>query len=159
MSTAAATLSPQNTKQIVRALNRCVEVCTDAEKGFRSAAANVRTPELKGLLLKYAQQRSSFVVALQGAIGKLGGFAEDHGTLRGSLRRGWLSYRRLFEGKKDRVTLDACVHGEEASLRTYEAEDRRVFLTVPDDVRALVQQQYVAMTSARADLRDRLALH
>lgn len=145
-----------NTKELVRALNRCIECCTDGEKGYGVAAADVRAPELKALLEKYEHQRAGFVLALQAAVRQLGAFPENEGSFGGALHRGWMNYRRLVEGRNDRTILEGCVEGEQAAVRAYEAADRAVFGTVPNDLRALVQDQYAAIQAALADLRARL---
>lgn len=157
MFTATTTQDSENSKEIVRALNGCIETCTNGEKGYGAAAADVRAPELKALFRKYAQQRADFVLALQAAIRKLGGFPENEGTFRGALHRGWMSYRRLVEGRNDHAILESCAFGEQAALHAYEAADRAVVHAVPEELRVLVQEQYADIQSAHADLRSRLA--
>jgi uncharacterized protein (TIGR02284 family) len=149
-------LDSEISKELVRALNRCIETCTDGEKGYGVAAADVRAPELKALFHTYAKQRGDFVVALQEAIRTLGGFPENEGTLRGALHRSWMTCRGLVTGRKDRDILEGCAFGERAALDAYEAADRAVVHAVPDDLRALVREQYADILDAHADLRDRL---
>jgi uncharacterized protein (TIGR02284 family) len=147
----------ESTREIVRALNRCIETCTDGEKGYGTAAADVRDPELKALYLERARQRSEFVLALQDAVLKLGATPENEGTFRGPLHRGWMSYRRAIEGHDDHATMQGCAYGERAALRAYEAADSVVLHAVPPEIRALIQKQFAAIREAHADLRARLA--
>jgi len=156
MSDPTSTQTPENTVEIVRALNGCIETCTDGEKGYGAAAADVRAADLKHLCLESAKQRGAFVLELQAAIRKLGSFPENEGTFSGAVRRDWMTYRRLVEGPDDRVVLEGCADGEKASMRAYEAADRAVLHPAPDEIRALVQHQYAAILSAHSDIRARL---
>lgn len=142
-----------SSKELIRALNRCIETCMDGEKGYALAAADVRAPELKSLLHKYSEQRGNFVLALQAAIRKLGGYPENEGTFGGPIHRGWMSLRRIIEGRSDRVILQDCIQGEEAAIRAFEAVDRSVIHAVPEDLRALLQEQYADIHVALARLR------
>jgi uncharacterized protein (TIGR02284 family) len=146
----------ENTTEIVRALNGCIETCMDAEKGYGAAAADVRAPDLKHLCQQSANQRGAFVLELQAAIRKLGAFPENEGTFSGAVRRDWMTYRRLVEGPDDRVVLEGCADGEKASIRAYEAADRAALHPAPEEIRQLVRHQYAAILSAHGDLRSRL---
>ena len=157
MSTTTQEHESENTKELVRALNKCIETCTDAEKGYGAAAADVRAPDLKSAFLDYAQQRGAFVLALQRAIQKLGASPENEGTLRGSLHRGWMTARRIVEGRNDHAIVESCVFGEQTTLHAYEAADRAVHHPVPEEIRVLVREQYAAIQRAHADLQARLA--
>jgi uncharacterized protein (TIGR02284 family) len=153
MTTQTQTRERESSKELIFALNRCIETCMDGEKGYALAAADVRAPELKSLLHKYSEQRGNFVLALQDAIRKLGGFPENEGSFGGPIHRGWMSLRRMIEGRDDRVILQDCIMGEEAAIRAYEAVDRSVTHVVPEELRALLQDQYAEIHVALARLR------
>ncbi len=147
------------TRDVVRALNSCIEACTDGERGYAAAAADVRAPELRELFLAKAKQRSDFVVALQKAIAKLGSYSENQGSVAGALHRGWLNARIAVEGRSDAIVLEEWVRGEENALLAYERAFREVPLpTLPDDVQALLREQLNAiresLTTARARHAD-----
>jgi uncharacterized protein (TIGR02284 family) len=145
----------EETRPIVTALNRLVETCTDAEKGYANAAANVRDPALKTLFLRRAQQRMDFVVELQRTIASLGATPENEGTLRGTLHRGATEARLALEGRSDRIVLEECARGERNAREVYE----KALAAVGDEphLRALVMHQLGFVNEALTDLERRVA--
>jgi uncharacterized protein (TIGR02284 family) len=144
-------------QKTIRALNRCVEACTDGEKGYGMAAADVRDPTLKSVFRSYEQQRADFVAALQKEIDGLGASHENQGTARGTLHRGWTGTRLAIEGRKDDVIVDECMRGEKFCLRTYDAIFRANEKALPDQVRSLLMHQRESIASALEDMKNRLA--
>jgi uncharacterized protein (TIGR02284 family) len=144
-------------QKTIRALNRCVEACTDGEKGYAMAAADVRDPTLKSIFRSYELQRADFVSALQKEIDGLGASHENQGTARGTLHRGWTGTRLAIEGRKDDVIIDECMRGERSCLRTYDAIFRSSDAALPDQVRSLLLHQRESIASALDDMKNRLA--
>lgn len=139
-TTARPDLAP--TRDVVRALNTCIEVCTDGERGYAAAAADVRDPDLRELFLAKSKQRAEFVMALQAAIAKLGSFSENQGTLAGAVHRGWLNVRLAVEGKKEKIVVEEWVQGEDAALTAYaKAFESLPLDTLPGDVKELIRVQ------------------
>lgn len=134
------------TRDVVRALNTCIEVCTDGERGYAAAAADVRDPDLRELFLAKSKQRAEFVMALQAAIAKLGAYSENQGSLAGAVHRGWLNLRLTVEGRKEKVVVEEWVQGEDAALEAY----AKAFAalppdTLPEDVKELIRVQLHAL--------------
>ncbi len=146
-------------KHIVFVLNKCIEICMDGEKGYAAAGADVRNPSLKALLQQKSKERSDFVVALQSAIQKLGAFAENEGTAKGTAHRGWMDVRLALEGRNDRVIVEEWARGEEAALKAYQKAMVRAPLdTLPNDLRTLVQGQYAAIQAGLDEARRQLTM-
>jgi uncharacterized protein (TIGR02284 family) len=145
-----------STSEVVVVLNSCIEVCTDGQKGFAAAAANVRDPALKFLLQLYSDERAEFVLALQRAVLDLGAFPENEGTIRGVLHRGWVDAQLTLVGRSDHSVLKECVRGESAALSVYEsALSHGRAGSLPRRVRVLVQRQFLAVRDAHAELQRR----
>ena len=160
MSTTTTTTRPTETKNILQALNACIETCTDGEKGYATAAADVRAPALKALFQEKSRERAVFVLDLQRAIEKLGGFAENQGTAKGTIHRGLLGVRLAMEGRTDDVVIEECLRGERAAADAY----RRAFKTVPidtlpHDIRKIVQTQLTTLTGNVDAVGRLLATH
>lgn len=153
------------TSNIVRMLNTCIEVCIDGEKGYAIAAANIRDETLKALFHKYGEQREDFVQALQRAVESLNGYAENEGSVKGTLHRGLSGARVALEGPTDEVILGECERGELGALAAYDrAFAKTSFDTMPADVRSLLVDQRAAIKAAydditREDIRRRLSHH
>lgn len=140
----------------IRAVNRCIEVCIDGEKGYALAAADTHDPRLKALLHHYATQRSEFAQSLQGALGQLGFYAEAESTGRGFLHRTWMEAREALRGHDDASLLSACERGERAAIDAYD----QVFRTfppghLPPNIRSVLLDQRAAIQSAREDIAGR----
>lgn len=155
--TPPAATSDATNGALIHALNACLETCFDGQKGYGAAAADIRDAGLKGVCEQSAHQRGTFVVALQGAIQSLGGAPENEGTFQGPMHRTWMSLRRFVQVHDDRIVLEGCAEGEQASIRIYEAADRAVLHPAPVEIRAMIQEQYAAIQRAYADLRARLS--
>lgn len=140
-------------RDIVFALNMCIETCTDAERGYAAASADVRNIELKRLFHDRSRQRTEFAIALQAMIASLGAVPENQGTLKGAAHRAWIEVRRALDGKNDNLIIEECMRGEAASLDAYKQAIKRAPLDdLPRSVRDLVSSQQKAIESAREDL-------
>ncbi len=140
-------------RDIVFALNQCIETCTDAERGYATASADVRNIELKRLFHDRSRQRTEFAIALQAMIASLGASPENQGTLKGAAHRAWIEVRRALDGKNDNLIVEECLRGEAASLDTYKQALKRAPLEdMPRSARDLVSSQVKAIESSRDDL-------
>lgn len=147
-------------KEIVFALNTCIETCTDGEKGYAMAAADVRSPTLKELFLSRSLERADFVSALQQATRDLHAVPENQGSPRGALHRGWVGLRKVLEGQSDLLVVEEVTRGEEAALNAYqEAMCHALSGKLPSAVQELLQTQSAAISSAIADLRSHAVQH
>jgi uncharacterized protein (TIGR02284 family) len=145
-------------RELVYLLNKCIEICTDGEKGYAAAAADVRDPALKSLFQQKSLERADFVQALQAAISKLGAFPENEGTAKGTAHRGWIDVRLALEGHKDRVIVEEWGRGEEGALNAYDkALSRTTLGALPAEIRSMIQAQYAAIHGGVEEARRRLA--
>ncbi len=139
--------------EIVYALNACIETCTDGERGYAAASADVRDTELKRLFHDRSRQRTEFAIALQSVITAIGAFPENQGTVKGAAHRAWIEVRRAVD-RGDRMILEECIRGEKSALEAYQRALQRAPLTdMPPDARELVKAQYVAIENSLADLQ------
>lgn len=143
---------------VVYALNRCIEAGLDAQKGYATAAADVRDEELKTTLQLRSDERAGFVVALQHAVREMGGWAENHGSLEGTLHRVWIETRIAVEGPSDASVLVECERGERRCLAAYDT-----LLAVagyngrlPYSLRALIAKQHRTVRACLEDIGARL---
>jgi uncharacterized protein (TIGR02284 family) len=155
-----STSPPSSTTRdaVVSALNRCIEASLDAQKGYATAAADVRDDDLKTILQLRSDERAEFVVALQHAVRELGGWAENHGTLEGTLHRVWIETRLAVEGRSDATVLLECERGERMCLAAFDT-----LLGVagyngrlPYSLRAMIAKQHGVVRASLADLEARL---
>ena len=145
-------------KLLVAALNRCIEVCIDAERAYAIAAATARDASLKTFLRAQCNERADFVQRLQHAVSELGAFPENEGTTKGALRRRFMDIERGLEPWHDdrRVLADA-LREERASRDAYErALPAARADEMPIDVRIMLREQRASMELASDELARRL---
>jgi uncharacterized protein (TIGR02284 family) len=144
---------------VVSALNRCIEACIDAQRAYGIAAATARDPGLKAYFQQRAAERERFAVELQRAVGELGAFPENQGSLRGAARRHLMDLARDLEpSHDDRRVLANLLHEERAALDAYDAAlpESRVDLMSPD-LRVTLREHRGAMELAHDQLAQRIA--
>jgi len=142
---------------IVFALNECIETCTDAERGYAAASADVRGIELKRLFHDRSRQRTEFAIALQAMIVSLGSTPENQGTFKGAAHRVWIEVRRALDDHNDDMIVEECLRGERASLETFKRAFQRAPLEdMPRPVRDLMRSQLQAIEHSLADLERML---
>lgn len=149
---------PTDLKEVVFALNTCIEACTDGEKGYALAAADVRSPTLKELFLARSLERADFVTALQKAARDLDAVPENQGSPGGTLHRGWVGLRKILEGPNDQLILEEIVRGEEAARIAYqEALCHATSGKLSPTIASLLKAQNDAIAEAISDLRKQHA--
>jgi uncharacterized protein (TIGR02284 family) len=144
-------------RHVIWALNSCIEIDVDAEKGFALAAADVRDPALKKVLLARSGERADFVLELQAAIQNMGAQPENEGSVLGAAHRGWSAIRRALDGRSDLAVLEECLNGEVLGIEAYDAAINRVPLEgLSPVVHDVIQRHFRAIRASIADLNARL---
>ncbi len=138
-------------EEVISTLNELIETCRDGQEGFRAAAGGVGGAELKRLFHEYSQQRAGFVGELQGEVRRLGGEAEDSGSVAASLHRGWIGIKAAVTGRDDRSILAECERGEDSAVSTYRAA---LDADLPANVRAVVERQFGEVKQAHDRIRS-----
>ena len=105
---------------MIQELNQLTETCKDGELGYRTAAENVHNSELASVFSEYSKQRGRFVAALQREVERLGGTADESGTLGASVFRGWIHLKAALTGGDGGAIVAACESGEEVAVGAYE---------------------------------------
>lgn len=152
----AFTMDPPS-KEIIAVLNRLIEINTDAEKGYATAAADARNPELKDAFADRSRECSYRVIALQDAVQRYNVLPENQGTAKGALHRGWMETRRIVEGPNDGIVLEECARGEAAAVKAYQSVPPALSKLMPPDVVMLLADQALGFRNAYEDTLRRLA--
>lgn len=104
-------------------LERLLLICNDGIEGYRKAAEEVHSAELKELFLKNSSEREQMAAELKKHIKELGGDADNkQGDSAGKLHRNWMAIKAAFTSKHkdDQAILESCRTGEEAALEAYD---------------------------------------
>ena len=140
-------------------LNDLIETLKDGQQGFREAAEDVTSSDLKTLFSEYSLQRSKFAGELQALAQSLG----DHdptttGSVSGAVHRGWINLKAALTSKDEHAVLAECERGEDSAVAQYkEALEEK---ELPGNVLQTLREQYIEVQAAHdrvRNLRDSLA--
>jgi uncharacterized protein (TIGR02284 family) len=135
----------------VSVLNNLIETSKDGERGFRKAAEDTTSADLKTLFSSRADDCATGAAQLQAEVQKLGGKPESHGSVGGALHRGWVDVKSAVAGRKDLAILEECEKGEDVAKKHYrEALDK----DLPADIRTVVERQYQGVVQNHDKIRD-----
>ena len=127
-------------------LNHLIETCRDAERGLRVAAEQVKSAELRRLLLRLAEQRRSFADELLPHAQRLGGGSAADGTAAAAVHRAWIQIKARLAHDPDHAVLEEAARGERYAVHAY---DDAVTDWIPPDARELVEGQDLGVRAAR----------
>ena len=139
------------TNEIYSTLNDLIQTCKDGEEGFRAAAKGVQNSELRTLFQEHAQQRAKFSSELQPIVSRLGGRAEDSGSVGGALHRGWMNIKSAVTGKDEGAIIAEAERGEDVAVDTYR---KAMAKDLPGDIRDIVERQYKQILEAHNRIRS-----
>lgn len=139
------------TSTTIDTLNDLIENCKDGEYGFRTSAENVRSNDLKQLFMRRSEECGQAARDLQTQVAKLGGDAEDTGTVAGAAHRGWVAVKGKLAGYTDLAILEETERGEDVALERYRSALEEELLP---DVRALVERQLEGVKRNHSQIRN-----
>ena len=135
-------------------LNDLIETLKDGQEGFRAAAAEVESTELKTLFSEYSLQRSKFAGELQALAHSLGEKEPaTTGSMSAKLHRGWMDLKSVLTSKDEHAILAECERGEDAAVAQYETALEEENL--PNDVQETLVAQFNEVQAAHDRIRDR----
>ncbi len=140
-------------------LNDLIETLKDGQNGFKRAAEDVKSSDLKTLFSDYSLQRSKFAGELQSVARSLGeNEPETTGSVSARLHRGWIDLKSAVTDRDDHAILAECERGEDFAVAAYRkaTEDGEL----PANVLATLSTQFADIQAAHdrvRDLRDSLA--
>ncbi|MEO5788919.1 MAG: ferritin-like domain-containing protein [Gelidibacter sp.] len=120
MKTTIEKAKEQAHKDTVNVLQGILEKNYDAEKGYKKAMQDAKTPALKNFLQKQAVQRSHFATAIDKELRDLDETPIESGSLTGTLHRAWIEIKSSVAGNDDAAVLEEVIRGEKASVDEYQ---------------------------------------
>jgi uncharacterized protein (TIGR02284 family) len=120
MKTSLEKAKEQTHKDTINVLQSIIEKNYDAEKGYKKAMQDAKTPALKNFLKEQALQRSHFATAIDKELRQLGEAPKESGSITGSLHRAWIDIKSSLSGDHDEAVLEEVLRGEKASVDEYQ---------------------------------------
>ncbi|WP_418317002.1 PA2169 family four-helix-bundle protein [Piscinibacter sakaiensis] len=141
------------TDKTIKTLNELIETCKDGEYGFKACSEQAKSHELKSMLASRASECRMAAQQLQALVTRMGGKAEDDGSMLGAMHRGWVSVKAKLSSYDDLAVLEEAERGEDAALETYRDALKDDHLT--PEARTLVDQQYQGVKRNHDEVRRR----
>jgi len=111
----------ENNKKIVDNLSHLLSIINDGKEGYKNAAENADSAELKALFTTYSIQRAEFEMQLKSLIRQFGGDADNqHGGPLGALHRTWIDIKTALTPNDNSAVLGAAITGENAAIKAYD---------------------------------------
>ena len=142
----------------ISVLNDLIETCKDGQQGYATAAKDAKDAELARVFSHYAAQRSNYIRELQQRVRALGGDPDKHGSISGSLHRGWINLKAAVTTNEPHAVLAECERGEDAAVKNFREVLQGAELDT--ETRAIVQRQAAGVQEAHdriKQLRDSVA--
>lgn len=128
-----------DSNKVISTLNNLIETCRDGQNGFKEAAENVKSPELKTFLNQTSLERAQFVGELQLEVRNLGGDPEKTGSAAAAIHRAWIDIKGTLTGKDDHSILNECERGEDSAVESYKDALK---LGLPANILSTVERQF-----------------
>ena len=135
-----------DTNKVISSLNDLIEVCRDGQNGFKEAAENVKSPDLKTFFNEISTERAEFVNELQLEVRRLGGDPQKSGSASAALHRAWIDIKGTLTGKDDHLILNECERGEDSAVDVY--NDALKAASLPTNILPTIQRQFQSIKQA-----------
>ncbi len=134
-------------------LNDLIQTLKDGQAGFKAAADDVDSAEIRTLFNSLVLQRSKFAGELQALAHSLGeAEPQTSGSVSGALHRGWIDLKAALTSNNEHAILAECERGEDSAVAHYrETLDRT---DLPSNVREILANQFVEIKAAHDQVRD-----
>ena len=120
-------------------LNDLIKISKDGEQGFRAAAEDTSSHDLKNIFMERADGCSQAIQELQQQVAAMNVEPTSSGSLLGALHRGWLNLKSSLTGRDNHAILEECERGEDVAKAAY---SKALNQNLPENIRTLVQHQY-----------------
>lgn len=140
------------TSHDIRTLNGLIATTIDSVDGYRTSATDVQSPRLAELFTARASERSSVAEQLRAEVAKLGGNAEDDGTILAAGHRAFVNLKAAVTGRDDDAIIAEVERGEDHIKAKYEAALNDGELA--PDTCALIESSYRSVKEGHDQMRD-----
>lgn len=131
-------------------LKDLIETSKDGERGFTLAAKDNQEPGVADVLKDGEESCRVAAIELQDQVRLLGGAAEESGTMKASVYRGWINFNAVPISRGTKSILEECERGEDYARSRYEAVMK---LELPGSARVIVERQYQRVVAIQGRLR------
>jgi len=142
-----------NNQEIVDCLNNLVQINNDRIQGYLTASQETDQDDLKSVFSEMMTTSQECRRELVQEITKLGGTPIEGTTVSGKLYRVWMDIKAALTSKDRKAILNSCEFGEDAAVKTYQAELDSDALKGTEYLQ-IVQQQYSKIKSGHDKIKQ-----
>ncbi|WP_430411730.1 ferritin-like domain-containing protein [Kordia sp.] len=106
-------------KELGSKLNNLLEKNYDAEKGYKKAAENAKSENLKRFFERKSAERYNFGHEIKENLKTINQEPDKGGSVAGAAHRTWMDVKSWFTSETDEAMLEAAITGEKAALEEY----------------------------------------
>jgi uncharacterized protein (TIGR02284 family) len=132
-------------------LNTLLKYVEDGKKGFRQAADNSNSPQVKPMLQECADDCTRALHALQQCVQSLGERAVGRGSARSAVGRGWARLKSAVSPVPVLAALDEVEHEQGEMEAAFAAV---LAAQLPPAIRSVVQRESILVVRNRNRLRS-----
>ena len=126
-------------EKLIDDLNSLIIINIDGKNGYETASEDAASAALRSTFSAYSKERAEFAQQLKTEIIKMGGNLENGAEPSDEVSRAWLDVKTALSSKDNKVVLDACIVGEKAAVKGYDAVLENNEL--PPKIRAVLNNQ------------------
>jgi uncharacterized protein (TIGR02284 family) len=138
--------------KVIATLNELIETSKDGEKGFALAAKDTQEAELSGVFKAGEESCRAAAAELQGQVRRLGGIAEEAGSMKAAAHRGWINIKSAVSARDENAILEECERGEDYAKARYANAMHAGGL--PEPAYSIVERQYQGVIANHDRVRD-----
>ena len=126
-------------EKLIDDLNSLIIINIDGKNGYDTASEDATSAALRFTFSAYSKERSEFAQQLKTEIINMGGSLENGAEPSDEVSRAWLDVKTALSSKDNKVVLEACIVGEKAAVKGYDAVLKNNEL--PPKIKAVLNDQ------------------
>ncbi|HEX8925997.1 MAG TPA: PA2169 family four-helix-bundle protein, partial [Terriglobales bacterium] len=137
-------------KDHISVLQKLIEICRNAQEGFRTAAEHVKDSSLKHFFNQQSLERAQFAGELENIVQRLGKHDPDRAPgVGGKMHSVWMDIKSALGGG-DHAILNSVEAGEDTAKKEYE---NAIKAGLPVDIREVVARQSATVINTHDRVR------
>jgi uncharacterized protein (TIGR02284 family) len=136
----------------ISTLNSLIATTIDSIDGYAESAKDIESTRFGKIFTQRAAERREVVTKLKAEVTRLGGKAEDDGTLLAAAHRRFVDLKSIVTGQDDKAIIDEVERGEDHIKEKFEAAIADTELS--GAARNVIQQAYTSVRQGHDQIRD-----
>lgn len=147
------TVMENRNDDLIDEIKHLLHIANDGKEGYKTAAEDADSAELKAIFTTYSIQRSEFEMELKSCLQQLGSNSDNEsGGPLGAIHRIWMDVKAAITSNDNHAILDACITGEKAAIEAY---DKALANTnFPPEMREILMSQRTEINESLRNVQN-----